>query len=307
MTWPPEYATTTKAVAIHHTADSNDYTCAQSAAIVRAIYRFHSITNGWGDIGYNVLVDKCGTVFEGRTGGLNLPTIGAHTGGFNRFVFGISMIGSYGDVAPPAATLDSVNRWAAWKLSNSYVDSTASVILISSGGGTSKYPAGTAVTLPTIFAHRDVGNTECPGDQGYASLGTIRDSVVQLAGDWRSSPIYQKWQAIGGANAAGPVFRLESDAAAGGRVTQFESSVITWRADVGAHWVNGAIYNRYGALGGMAGRLGYPTTDPRAVPGGLRSTFEHGSIFWNSTTGQTTAYIAVPVGGFGATTPTPGR
>ncbi|MEV0089506.1 hypothetical protein AB0H93_42265, partial [Saccharopolyspora sp. NPDC050642] len=53
----------------------NDYTCDQSAALVRGIYYYHSVTNGWGDIGYNALVDKCGTIFEGRTGGLHLPTI----------------------------------------------------------------------------------------------------------------------------------------------------------------------------------------------------------------------------------------
>ncbi|MGI8312988.1 peptidoglycan recognition protein family protein [Saccharopolyspora hattusasensis] len=185
MTWAPEYATTVKAAALHHTADSNDYTCDQSAALVRGIYYYHSVTNGWGDIGYNALVDKCGTIFEGRTGGLHLPTLGAHTGGFNRHVFGISMIGDHDAIPPSTATLESASQMIAWKLTNSYVDPLGSVTLVSAGGGTSKYATGTPVTLPTIFAHRDVGSTVCPGNFGYNALGSVRDRTTQLAGDWR--------------------------------------------------------------------------------------------------------------------------
>ncbi|MFI0470174.1 N-acetylmuramoyl-L-alanine amidase [Saccharopolyspora sp. 5N102] len=297
MTWAPEYATTTKAAALHHTADSNDYTCDQSAALVRGIYYYHSVTNGWGDIGYNALVDKCGTIFEGRTGGLNLPAIGAHTGGFNRHVFGISMIGDYDAVSPSTATLESVSQMIAWKLTNSYVDPLGSVTLVSVGGGTSKYAAGAPVTLPTIFAHRDVGRTSCPGNFGYNSLSSVRDRTAQLAGDWRSGAIHQKWQALGGENVAGPVYAVETNWPEGGRATVFGSgwSTIAWRSDLAAHWVQGDIHATYNRLGGPSAGV-YPTTDELATPDGVGryNHFTHSaSIYWTPDTGAHVVHGAI--------------
>ena len=63
---------------VHHTAGRNDYTRAQAAAIVRGIQLFHVQGNGWNDIGYNFLVDRFGTIYEGRFGGVDRNVIGAH-------------------------------------------------------------------------------------------------------------------------------------------------------------------------------------------------------------------------------------
>jgi hypothetical protein len=57
-------------------------------------YETPSQTRGWGDIGYNVIVDKFGRIFEGRYGGLSSTVIGAHAGGFNTGTFGVSMLGN---------------------------------------------------------------------------------------------------------------------------------------------------------------------------------------------------------------------
>ena len=64
----PSYAAV-KMAFVHHTDGSNDYTPSQSAAIVRGIYYYHPRVRGWNDIGYNFLIDRYGTVFEGRYGG----------------------------------------------------------------------------------------------------------------------------------------------------------------------------------------------------------------------------------------------
>lgn len=55
---------------VHHTAGSNNYSPYDSAAIIRAIYAYHTKTLKWCDIAYNVLVDKYGQIFEGRFGGI---------------------------------------------------------------------------------------------------------------------------------------------------------------------------------------------------------------------------------------------
>ncbi|HEX7103189.1 MAG TPA: N-acetylmuramoyl-L-alanine amidase, partial [Nitrolancea sp.] len=61
--WPPEYRPVQKVI-IHHTVTQNHEQ--DPAATVRAIYYYHAITQGWGDIGYNFLVDWHGNVYEGR-------------------------------------------------------------------------------------------------------------------------------------------------------------------------------------------------------------------------------------------------
>ncbi|MDX6678976.1 MAG: hypothetical protein QOE31_3028, partial [Solirubrobacteraceae bacterium] len=58
---PPSYGSVQLAF-VHHTVDANDYGPQDSAAIVRAICRYHRVTKGWRDIGYNVLVDRYGLI-----------------------------------------------------------------------------------------------------------------------------------------------------------------------------------------------------------------------------------------------------
>ncbi len=180
-TWDPQYASTIKAATLHHTADTNNYTADQVPAMMRSIYRYHTVSRGWGDIGYNVIVDKFGRLWEGRYGGLASTVIGAHAGGFNTGTFGVSMLGNYDTAPTTPAMITAVEAIIAWKFSLYGVNPTGTVTLTSSGGGTSKYAAGVKVTLPTIFGHRDVGSTSCPGKYGYARLGEIRSVVGRIS------------------------------------------------------------------------------------------------------------------------------
>ncbi|MDU0479151.1 N-acetylmuramoyl-L-alanine amidase [Staphylococcus chromogenes] len=170
----PDYTDPINAITIHHTAGSNEYTEAQSAGIVRGIYTYHGQNLGWCDVGYHALVDKYGNIFEGRYGGVNKPIMGAHAGGFNENTWAISMMGDYSSVTPSRETIQSVGELAGWRAKVAGFDPTGTDTHYSEGTSYSKYPAGQAVTLPRIFAHRDVGTTTCPGDAGYAQMNNIR-------------------------------------------------------------------------------------------------------------------------------------
>jgi hypothetical protein len=170
----PSYGKVQFAV-LHHTVNANDYSAAEAPSLIRGIYTYHVKTNGWDDIGYNFLVDRFGTIYEGRYGGIDKPVIGAHAEGFNTYSFGVSMLGTFTSVSPSAAMVDAVESLMTWRLDVAHVDPLGKATVVSKGSG--KYPAGTSVTLNGIIGHRDVGSTSCPGDLGYAKLAGIRSAV----------------------------------------------------------------------------------------------------------------------------------
>ena len=169
----PSYGEVKLAV-VHHTESANEYTQGEAAAVVLAITKFHRDTRGWNDVGYNFLVDRFGTIYEARAGGVDLPVIGAHAQGFNAISTGISIIGSFTSAEPPAAALDAVARLIGWRLPLAGIPVSGVVTVTSGGGSLSRYGAGTLVTLPRISGHRDVGSTDCPGNRLYADLPDLR-------------------------------------------------------------------------------------------------------------------------------------
>ncbi|MDH6680994.1 uncharacterized protein with LGFP repeats [Rhodococcus sp. LBL1] len=171
----PVYDDSTGGATVHHTAEGNNYTREQSAGIVRGIYAYHAQTLGWCDIGYNALVDKYGQIFEGRFGGLDRPVQGAHAGGFNENTVGVAILGNYVNAPVPAAGIEAVGKFLGWRLKLANLNPKGQVTMYSEGTQYSKYALGQKVVLPTIFAHRDVGWTECPGEAAYAQLDQIRD------------------------------------------------------------------------------------------------------------------------------------
>jgi hypothetical protein len=174
----PTYSQTIKAGIVHHTVNTNTYAASDSAAIVRAIYAYHVDGNGWCDIGYNVLVDRFGQVFEGRYGGVDRPVIGAHAGGFNTDTFGVAAIGDFTTATPADPMLTAMSRVVGWKLGLHGRDPQGTTTLISAGGPYTGYAAGTPVTVGTVSGHRDVDQTDCPGDSLYARLPSLRSSAA---------------------------------------------------------------------------------------------------------------------------------
>ncbi|GGV81889.1 hypothetical protein GCM10010499_46910 [Streptomyces thermoviolaceus subsp. apingens] len=174
------YTKRIEAVFVHHTATGNAYTCAQAPSVVRSIYRYHAKSMGWRDIGYNFLIDPCGTIYEGRAGGVARPVLGAHTLGFNSDTVGVAVIGTYTTARPSSAAVDAVARLAAWKLGLYGADPRGHTYLTSGGGNL--HQKGKKVRLHVISGHRDGFATECPGGRLYGELGTIRTAAARHQG-----------------------------------------------------------------------------------------------------------------------------
>ncbi|WP_413450247.1 N-acetylmuramoyl-L-alanine amidase [Georgenia phoenicis] len=205
MTWRPSYANLQGAV-IHHTAGSNNYTQSQSASVVRGIYSYHAITRGWGDIGYNFLIDKWGRVYEGRSGSLASPDgkmpVGAHAAPYNTGTVGLSVMGDYTKVGVPAAAMNAMAEILGWQFGRAGIDATTPYVPQATGQNRSG--------LNRVFGHRDVSSTACPGNDIYSRLGwlaraandraavyggLVHTSTVYLNNDW--GPLASKEFALG--------------------------------------------------------------------------------------------------------------
>lgn len=154
---------------VHHTAGSNAYSAAEVPAIIRSIYRYHVVSRGWDDIGYNFLVDRFGRIWEGAYGGASKPVVGAHTRYYNSSSFAMSAIGDFTSVVPSSRVLDAYSALFAWKLGLSGVWDAQ---------GTTDYTYPGSRDQRTISGHRDAKATACPGQMLYDRLGTIRSGVA---------------------------------------------------------------------------------------------------------------------------------
>jgi hypothetical protein len=164
---------------VHHTAQPNDYTQAEVPTLVRMLQAYDMDVRHYDDLGYNVVVDKFGGIWEGRGGGLDQPVIGAHALGMNQVATGISVLGNFVDVDPPTAVINAVATVAGWKLAIDGYDPLSSVTIgADEDQGHPAHPL--PLTTPRIVGHRDVGQTECPG-RIWNHLAEIRTKAAALA------------------------------------------------------------------------------------------------------------------------------
>jgi uncharacterized protein with LGFP repeats len=290
-----------RAGVVHHTAGSNDYGPGDSAGIVRSIYAYHTRTLGWCDIGYNALVDKYGQIFEGRAGGITRPVEGAHAGGFNQNTWGVAMIGDFETVPPTPIQLRTTGRLLGWRLGLDHVDPLGTVALASAGGSFTHFAGGVVATLPAIFAHRDVGNTACPGDAAYAEMPLLRDIAAHfnappgpqdLAESLRGGAIFLKWASSGGdASALGAPTSPEASGEGAARYVNFSKGAMYWSPESGAEPVTGAIYDAWASLGFERGALGLPTSGEIQEPQWIVQNFQHGTLNFDREKGTVTRVI----------------
>ncbi|MVU79748.1 hypothetical protein GPX89_21205 [Nocardia sp. ET3-3] len=276
----PTYDDGVSAITVHHTAGRNDYTKAESAGIVRAIYAYHAKTLGWCDIGYNALVDKYGQIFEGRYGGLDRPVEGAHAGGFNINTAGVALMGDYEDEAPTDVSIQAIGKYIGWRAKVAGLDPEGSTTMYSEGSDYTKYALGQAVKLPNIFAHRDVGNTTCPGDAAYALMDKIRQIAEDTAGSTSAATPTTTPRVRPGQNAGNPQPSPAPDA------NQGDQADLTALADLTQKILNmldrSPVARYWNDQGGANGPLGQPKAEPVALAdGGQYGQFANGYVYSN--------------------------
>ena len=118
------------------------------------IHKMHVEKNHWSGIGYHFLIHKDGSAEYARP----LECQGAHTFKNNEFTVGICLAGNYQFGTPPTPQVQTA------------------IQLI--GALCNKYDF--QPTDMTIFGHRDLGDTSCPGRNLYALLPEIIDNSQKI-------------------------------------------------------------------------------------------------------------------------------
>jgi hypothetical protein len=163
-----------RGIVLHHTLTPNGER--DPPRRLRGIYRFHAAERGWGDIGYHLMIDEAGCVYEGRHGTLAAQrrgegVVGAHARGFNRGSVGIALLGTLTERTATLQARASLEVVVAELMAVHGIDPTATVTWPRSG------PA--RVTAPTVCAHRDLAEVTCPGDAFYPTLPELRAAIAR--------------------------------------------------------------------------------------------------------------------------------
>lgn len=135
----------TGAIVIHHAGLTKDVDID-----VASIHDMH-LGNGWAGIGYHFVVHKDGFIEQARP----LQYVGAHAYQHNQFTVGICMTGNYNMAYPPFEQTLAVEQLTA-ALCKKYKIKPEEY---------------------TIFGHRDLNDTSCPGDKFYPFLPQLIKNV----------------------------------------------------------------------------------------------------------------------------------
>ena len=170
MIWPPSYAPVEKIV-VHHTATDNNPP--DPLAAIRSVYYYHAVTRGWGDIGYNYVIDWQGRVYEGRFGGVNV--IAGHAFQYNEGSIGIGLLGNFDVGNTPTTMLDAIVRLV--RLRAAHVDVTTAADFHD------------LLDCPNLCAHRDLFSTSCPGELCYPLLPRLRGMIAGAGPVYLAPPV----------------------------------------------------------------------------------------------------------------------
>jgi len=167
--WPVAESPKIFKIILHHTAEATKNE-RNPMEIMRAIYAYHTVTRGWGDIGYNFVLDQEGNIYEGRLGSREggMP-VGAHVAYHNIGTIGVSLMGNFQIEEPNEKQMQVLTLLLA-KLSRDYdINPLGRDFYL----GTNSY---------NISGHSDVARhgheTACPGINLKKRLPALRREVA---------------------------------------------------------------------------------------------------------------------------------
>ncbi|PIQ78494.1 hypothetical protein COV82_00895 [Candidatus Peregrinibacteria bacterium CG11_big_fil_rev_8_21_14_0_20_46_8] len=159
--WPLQYAKDIKFIVVHHTASAKDLDKPKNA--IQNILYYHAVRRGWGDIGYNYLIDTEGNIYEGRKGGVGV--IGGHARPVNKASVGIALLGNFEDGQISPRALDSLLILSRKLAKDHNIKLNKNI----------RY---NGKTYEGLHGHGDNSATACPGYNIKEQLEEIRDTIT---------------------------------------------------------------------------------------------------------------------------------
>ncbi len=171
LAWPIQKTQKIKAIIIHHTY--SDYI--NSIIAIRSIYRYHSLSLRWWDIGYNYLIWKDWEIFEWRAWWDYV--VWAHSKRNNRSTIGIAIIWNYSNKEINQKQYTSLKRLVIYLLNKYNIDINSKTYYHNTCLWTDCVEPLVSYEEDVITWHRDSGHTACPWDKLYAQIQEIKKEI----------------------------------------------------------------------------------------------------------------------------------
>ncbi len=174
--WSLSYKNPNKII-VHHDGNAQGLvpsSQSQAKSWLQNIHYYHAVQLGWGDIGYNYIIDPFGNIYHGRLG--DNGVIGGHALGRNSGSIGILVIGNYQDNRPSTKALNALAEFSGYRAYQNEIDTDSRIY----GHKDMKYYSNNL--------NRWVNATSCPGSYLYSKLDSVRNSAgtykQAYGGDW---------------------------------------------------------------------------------------------------------------------------
>ncbi len=178
LVWPIEKTESIDRIVIHHTAENIEAMEASDEVYLRDIYKYHAITRGWGDIGYNYIIWQRWAIYEWRAGGDYVAW--GHTPGNNEWSVGIALIGNFENIhlnRDQRGGLEDAIIFIAEKYG---ITLTSQAIALNSCKYTLDCTQLETHPINALSWHRDYNATACPGINIYTELPWLLSKLDQV-------------------------------------------------------------------------------------------------------------------------------